>query len=260
MAGSQLRNPPVKFRHERWLHLAIDLHPACPNRGRLELWPRKWSFCDKSVTLTILIDLLTSTCRSTQVKIASTDLWPQGMFTFSEMLALVESERSFGAYVCHRRPGGSLENSDLVYSAERAGGPSSQSFLSLNQFKFRRSVSTYNNTLCPNAKSIPLPILRQRSFSTKDRGVNDNSEERLNISAKHRNWTAVAKFFAKYYWASMENALLFKRFNYVLVRHSTTADISGYSCLSCTQFSRSAVALSENVEEAWTKEMKRRSM
>ena len=41
VAGSQLRNPPVKFRHERWLHLAIDLHPACPNRGRLELWPRK---------------------------------------------------------------------------------------------------------------------------------------------------------------------------------------------------------------------------
>ena len=42
VAGSQLRNPPVKFRHERWLHLAIDLHPACPNGGRLELWPRKW--------------------------------------------------------------------------------------------------------------------------------------------------------------------------------------------------------------------------
>ena len=56
----------------------------------------------------------TSTCRSTQVKIASTDLWPQGMFTFSEMLALVGSESSFGAYVCHRRPGGSLATSDLV--------------------------------------------------------------------------------------------------------------------------------------------------
>ena len=28
-----------------------------------------------------------STCRSTQVKIPSTDLWPQEMFTFSEMLA-----------------------------------------------------------------------------------------------------------------------------------------------------------------------------
>ena len=36
------------------------------------------------------------------------------MFTFSEMLMLVESESSFGAYVCHRRPGGSLATSDLV--------------------------------------------------------------------------------------------------------------------------------------------------
>ena len=36
------------------------------------------------------------------------------MFTFSEMLALVESESSFGAYVCHRRPGGCLATSDLV--------------------------------------------------------------------------------------------------------------------------------------------------
>ena len=36
------------------------------------------------------------------------------MFTFSEMLALVESESSFGAYACHRRPGGSLATSDLV--------------------------------------------------------------------------------------------------------------------------------------------------
>ena len=55
--------------------------------------------------------ILTSRCRSTQVKlytglIASIDLWPQEMFTFSEMLALVQSESSFGAYVCHRRPAG----------------------------------------------------------------------------------------------------------------------------------------------------------
>ena len=42
VAGGQLRNPPVKLRHERWLHLAIHQHPACPNRGRIELWPRKW--------------------------------------------------------------------------------------------------------------------------------------------------------------------------------------------------------------------------
>ena len=120
VAGNQLRNPPVKFRHERWLHLAIDLHPACRNRGRLELWPWYDSFWDKSVTLSMFIDLLTSTCRSTQVKIVSTDLWPQQMFTFSEMLALVESESSFGAYVCHRRPGGSLATSDLVIKSEKS--------------------------------------------------------------------------------------------------------------------------------------------
>ena len=36
------------------------------------------------------------------------------MFTFLEMLALVEWESSFGAYVCHRRPGGSIAMSDLV--------------------------------------------------------------------------------------------------------------------------------------------------
>ena len=80
------------------------------------LTPEMIPFGAKSVTLSMLIDLLTSTmsCRSTQVKIASTDLWPQEMFTFSKMLALVESESSFGAYVCHRRPGGSTANRDLV--------------------------------------------------------------------------------------------------------------------------------------------------
>ena len=68
----------------------------------------------------MLIDLLTSRCRSTQVKlytglIASIDLWPQEMFTFSEMLALVQSEKSsFGAFVCHRRPAGLQATSDLV--------------------------------------------------------------------------------------------------------------------------------------------------
>ena len=98
-------------------YLAIDQHPACPNGGRLELWPPEMiPFGTKSVTLSMLIDLLHSTisCRSTQVKIASTDLWPQEMFTFSEMLALVESESSFGAYVCQGRPGGSRAISDLV--------------------------------------------------------------------------------------------------------------------------------------------------
>ena len=36
------------------------------------------------------------------------------MFTFSEMLALVQSESSFGAFVCHRRPAGLQATSDLV--------------------------------------------------------------------------------------------------------------------------------------------------
>ena len=36
------------------------------------------------------------------------------MFTFLELLALVESESSFGACVCHRRPGGSRAISDLL--------------------------------------------------------------------------------------------------------------------------------------------------
>ena len=85
------------------------------------LTPEMIPFGTKSVTLSKLIDLLTGpmSCRSTQVKIASTDLWPQEMFTFSEMLALVESESSFGAYVCHRRPGGSTATSDLVRCKSR---------------------------------------------------------------------------------------------------------------------------------------------
>ena len=77
-------------------------------------------FGSKSVTLSMLIDRLTSRCRSTQVKlytglIASIDLWPQEMFTFSEMLALVQSESSFSAFVCHRRPAGLQATSDLVW-------------------------------------------------------------------------------------------------------------------------------------------------
>ena len=82
-------------------------------------------FGSKSVTLSMLIDLVTSTCRSTQVKIytgliASTDLSPQEVFTFSEMLALVQSESSFGAYVCHRRPAGLTVTSDLVIGSAEA--------------------------------------------------------------------------------------------------------------------------------------------
>ena len=115
VAGSQLRNPPVKFRQERWLHIwrSISIQYVQMEAG-LNSDPEMIPFGTKSVTQSMLIDLLMS-CRSTQVKIASTDLWPQEMFTFSEMLALVESESSFGAYVCqYWRPGGSIATSDLV--------------------------------------------------------------------------------------------------------------------------------------------------
>ena len=39
------------------------------------------------------------------------------MFTFSEMLVLVQSESSFGAFVFHRRPAGLHATSDLVTTA-----------------------------------------------------------------------------------------------------------------------------------------------
>ena len=39
------------------------------------------------------------------------------MFIFSEMLALVQSESSFGAFVFHRRPAGLQATSDLVTGA-----------------------------------------------------------------------------------------------------------------------------------------------
>ena len=118
VAGSQLRNPPVKFRQERWLHIwrSISIQHV-QIEARLNSDPGNDSFWDK-IRDVEHVDRSThynyGTCRSTQVKIASTDLWPQEMFTFSEMLALVESESSFGAYVCHGRPGGCTATSDLV--------------------------------------------------------------------------------------------------------------------------------------------------
>ena len=116
VAGNQLRNPPVKFRQERWLHIwrSICIQHVQMEAG-LNSDPGNDSFSDK-IRDAKHVDRSThySTCRSTQVKSASTDLWPQEMFTFSEMLALVESESSFGAYVCHRRPGGSMATSHLV--------------------------------------------------------------------------------------------------------------------------------------------------
>ena len=52
------------------------------------------------------------------------------MFTFSEMLALVQSESSFGAFVCLRRPAGLQATSDLVDRWPlKQGFPETDSFL-----------------------------------------------------------------------------------------------------------------------------------
>ena len=87
-----------------------DAAPIWPHGAlRSSFW---WSLInDVSDSISPSQAVLTSRCRSTQVKlytglIASIDLWPQEVFTFSEMLALVQSESSFGAYVCNRRPAG----------------------------------------------------------------------------------------------------------------------------------------------------------
>ena len=114
VAGSQLRNPTVII----WSSgKNADCMFGDRSASSMSKWRPAWAltpemipFRTKSMTLRMLIDLRTGTmsCRSTQVKIASTDLWPQEKFTFSEMLALVQSESSFGAHVCHmhRRPAG----------------------------------------------------------------------------------------------------------------------------------------------------------
>ena len=98
VAGNQLRNPPVKFRQERWLHIwrSICIQHV-QMEARLELWPRKWFIFGQNpwrwAACWSIYSLVQ--CRSTQVKSASTDLWPQEMFTFSELLALFRVGKQF---------------------------------------------------------------------------------------------------------------------------------------------------------------------
>ena len=128
----------------RWRAVSFEIHRWSSGKNAdcifgdwsassMSKWRSAWTltkemipFGTKSVTLRMLIDLLTSimSCWSTQVKIASTDLWPQEMFTFSEMFALVDSESSFGAYICHRKPGGSTATSGLVFVETQSYDPS----------------------------------------------------------------------------------------------------------------------------------------
>ena len=120
--GGQLRNPPVKFRNERWLHLAIDQHPVCPNRARRELWPRKWFLLGRNPwryacrSIFSLVDLHVDRRRWRSILVWSRQLTSDLMrcFLFWKCLHWSSLKVVFGAYVCHRRPAGLPATSDLV--------------------------------------------------------------------------------------------------------------------------------------------------
>ena len=88
-------------------YLAIDLHPACPNGGRLELWPRKWFIFGQNHRDAKHVDRSThySTClvhvdrRRWRAHQLTYDL--KRCLLFRKCLRFFESESSFGAYVCH---------------------------------------------------------------------------------------------------------------------------------------------------------------
>ena len=79
------------------------------------LTPEMIHFRTKSVTLSILIDLLIIVHvdrRRWRAHQLTYDL--KRCLLFRKCLRFFESESSFGAYVCHRRPGGSMATSHLV--------------------------------------------------------------------------------------------------------------------------------------------------
>ena len=84
------------------------------------LTPEMIHFRTKSVTLSMLIDLLIIVHvdrRRWRAHQLTYDL--KRCLLFRKCLRFFESESSFGAYVCHRRPGGSLATSDLVFEQEK---------------------------------------------------------------------------------------------------------------------------------------------
>ena len=79
------------------------------------LTPEMIHFRTKSVTLSMLIDLLIIVHvdrRRWRAHQLTYDL--KRCVLFRKCLRFFESESSFGAYVCHRRPGGSMATSHLV--------------------------------------------------------------------------------------------------------------------------------------------------
>ena len=119
VAGNQLRNPPVKFRQERRLHIRVSGDRSASSMSKWRpawtLTPEMTHFRTKSVTLSMLIDLLIIVHvdrRRWRAHQLTYDL--KGCLLFRKCLRFFQSESSFGAYVCHRRPGGSMATSHLV--------------------------------------------------------------------------------------------------------------------------------------------------
>ena len=117
-------NPPVKFRQERWLHIWRSI---CTQHVQMEAGlnsdPEMIHFRTKSVTLSMLIDLLIIVHvdrRRWRAHQLTYDL--KRCLLFRKCLRFFESENSFGAYVCHRRPGGSMATSHLVYVYKNVSG------------------------------------------------------------------------------------------------------------------------------------------
>ena len=87
------------------------------------LTPEMIHFRTKSVTLSMLIDLLIIVRvdrRRWRAHQLTYDL--KRCLLFRKCLRFFESESSFGAYVCHRRPGGSMATSHLVEAISIANG------------------------------------------------------------------------------------------------------------------------------------------
>ena len=116
------------------------------------LTPEMIHFRTKSVTLSMLIDLLIIVHvdrRRWRAHQLTYDL--KRCLLFRKCLRFFESESSFGAYVCHRRPGGSMATSHLV-----AATPKHQIVVSHHKVILYRIVSKLSGD---NYIDIPIQCI-----------------------------------------------------------------------------------------------------
>ena len=85
------------------------------------------------------------------------------MFTFLEMLALVESESSFGAYVC-RRPAGLHATGDLVLPHQAVGLGAPQTIIDIPKIGTRRVLLWAFGSVALTNISLPTSRLQVVSY------------------------------------------------------------------------------------------------